>query len=434
MNIPPNSQPTPINDPSIPPKDPSNAPIEKLPLEILGHIISFIDEDRGMESTASTKKPLTKITVDQAKQNSSTEIKEFVKGFSKLMDLLISKIVDENEFINDLAPELLEKNDKAIDEIKKIREEILAFGENQVLRGVNLLDVKSSMMDAKVNLAKLIVKIFKIEGTQRVLSKEDFEDVIGSSNVAKDILYLAECYLQIDERMPFEDGVPDSLIRRLIDLGDLPEAFRVAAFLSDREPFNFSQELFDIKIPEPILDKIERVIDTLPKSHFKTESLLMLIEKHLKNENPDKSLRNLEKISIVEHLKPQMYSPIRDVAFEFVSMGDFEKAEKIINNLPNTIKSRLLEIFEERKADRSIIQEFAGKGTFGKNEVQSLMESINKIVDHDKKVSVYKAFFNELFWNQSLNELDAEVKKLPPEFKQGVISHIVNLRSKYGNI
>lgn len=300
MNIPPNSiKPIPNNDPSKPPSDPANAPIEKLPAEILGHIISFVNDDKGVESAASTKKPLTKITVDEAKKNSTNEINELVKNFSELMDKLVSNIVDKNavDEANDSIPEadkkaILEKNKKAIEQVKNLRQEILAFSGGKVLGSdnlsVNLLDVKSSMINAKIDLAKLISKLGKIEGTQ-VLNEGDVIDIVGTSMIANDIMYLAECYLQIDEWMPFEDGfVPSGLIKKLIAAGDLPEAFKVAAF-SYSEPFNFSQELQDKKIPESILDKIEMVVDKLPNSKFKTKSLLFLSEKHLENGNLEKA-------------------------------------------------------------------------------------------------------------------------------------------------
>lgn len=432
MNIPPNSQPISSNDPSIAPKDPTNAPIEKIPSEILRHIISFVD-DKGIESAASTKKPLTKITIDQARQNSSNEIKEFVKGFSRLLDMIISKIGDENELIKEV-PELLETNEKAIEAIKNAREEILAFGDRQVLGGVNLLDVKSSMMDAKIDLARFISKVFKIEGTQRVLSEEEFHDCIGTSYMAKDIMRLAECYLQIDEieRMPFEDRyAPNRLIEMLIDSGDLAEAFRIAAF-NEEKPFNFYRELLERKIPESILDKIEMFVDTLSTSQFKTESLLFLIEKHLENENPNKSLTNLEKIPSDVHLIPKMYAYIRYIASKFVTIGNFEKAEKIINNLPDIEKSEYLKSFEKRKSDQAIIKEFAGKGSIKKYEVQSLLESIEKLESNEKKVSVYKAVFSELYWNQSKEELDAYGRNLNPEIEKIVYRHIFRLRRKYG--
>ena len=69
MNIRPDSnQPIPSKDPSIPPKDLTFAPINKVPKEILGHIISFVNDEKGMESATSVAKPLTKITVDEAKK------------------------------------------------------------------------------------------------------------------------------------------------------------------------------------------------------------------------------------------------------------------------------------------------------------------------------------------------------------------------------
>jgi len=221
------------------------------------------------------------------------------------------------------------------------------------------------------------------------------------------------------------------LIEMLIDSGDLAEAFRIAAF-NEEKPFNFYRELLERKIPESILDKIEMFVDTLSTSQFKTESLLFLIEKHLENENPNKSLTNLEKIPSDVHLIPKMYAYIRYIASKFVTIGNFEKAEKIINNLPDTTKSEYLKSFEKRKSDQAIIQEFANVSSIGKYDVRSLLESIDKINDNKKKVSVYKAVFSELYWNQSKEELDAYGRNLNPEIEKIVYRHIFRLRRKYG--
>ncbi len=296
MNIQPNSnQPIKSNDPTRPPSDPTNSPIKNMPSDVMGHIISHLNNQEKQE-VATTSKPLTNITVDQAKQSSLNEIKELTKNIASLIDKFEETLVDETK----------------IKELKMVKAEILSFQGEKVLGGVNLLDLKASLSDVKIKLANLMNKSFRVnDGTKipielktelanfinKFLETDPVVDLYkmfprrdldAPANTTDDILKLAQLY-RFKNKVLSEPIVSDfaqkSLIQGLIQAEDLVQAFNIGSLYTNDSGLwddNFSS-LEDKKMPDALIFQLDKVVDEFPESDFKKQSMSFLDLKYEEN-------------------------------------------------------------------------------------------------------------------------------------------------------
>lgn len=405
MNIQPNNHP--VSGDS----NPIDAPMQKMPRDVLLEIFSNLN-DKDKQEVATTQSTWTEITVDQERQRFAANIKDFTQSFSLLLNHLAASLEDDEE----------------VEQVMKIKQEMLDIKGQDILKSVSLVEVKSSAADVKIGLAKLISELPQIQ----IIGETNINNLIESSPVAEEILLLARVYRFRNEFLPIflENGdVSTRMIKGLIEHGDLPEAFRIGSLFSET-PF-YLYEFYDKKIPESTLIQVEKVVDEFPESTFKKDSLLFIGSKYSENGNLEKSLNTLAKVPDDQSLAQRKSEQLLNVAFKFISKGNFGEAEKIVNNLnlSQSMKPEIFTVIEERKNDQAIIKEFSGKGSIEKYENGAILKSIQDLSDEGKKITLFKAVASELSWNKSLDEIYTFTEKLPDsETKVLLINHLESLK------
>ena len=125
----------------------------------------------------------------------------------------------------------------------------------------------------------------------------------------------------------------------MVNSGGLKEAFKLAMLIFNGRDtsddlyslvFNFSSSLKNNKIPEPLLDQIEKILNESSIPIFKTQNLALIGSKHLENGNLDKSLAVLNKIPGMSSGK---FNFLRGLGTVFTKSGNLEKAKEIRNKL-----------------------------------------------------------------------------------------------------
>lgn len=396
------------------------------PPDVIGVILSNMS-NKDRQSMATTQKNLTGITIHQLKNLSASEFTGFINKLNTHIDQICEKA-----------------NPSEIEGLKKIKEEISKLTGKEILGSTNLLQIKSSMTGSKIALAKIVTNL-----PRNVLDEFAAKEKESISETAKDVLALSILYKKIEAAKANPDESAKSralekIATKLAKLGDLDAAFQTASHM----PSEFSQDDFlkkimsseDHPISERLLDEVLEIVDKLPNGYLKEISLSMIASKFINKRDFDKSLSVIAKISDEKLDSFGADIPIKSllligVISQIALKGDPERAKKLINNInfddfgieeASGTKENTIKFISGRSENQSIIREFNNnKGFVDKDEIDHVLEAVNKITDIEKKSKVLTALIEELAYNKFSKEAKAIAKTLPDEAKRESLLELI---------
>lgn len=402
------------------------------PPDVIGVMLSNLS-NKDRQSMATTQKNLTSITIHQLKNLSASEFTGFINKLNTHIDQICEKLENQSE----------------IEDLKKIKEEISKLTGKEILGSTNLLQIKSSMTGSKIALAKIVTNL-----PRNVLDEFAAKEKESISETAKDVLALSILYKKLEAAITNPDESAKSIAlekiaTKLAKLGDLATAFQTACHIDSE----FSQDDFlkkimsseDHPISERLLDELVEIVDKMPSSYFKEMGLSMIAGEFINKRDFDKSLNVIAKISDEKLNSMGVDIPIKllmmiGVISQIALKGEPERAKEMLSSInfdalddaANETKENMIKFISERSENQSIIREFNNnKGFVDKDEIDQVLEAVNKITDIEKKSKVLTALIEELTYNKFFKEANAIAKTLPDEAKKESLLELIK-REKGG--